>query len=59
MNYYNYGVDRNSRWIQPPKSAMNDNLYNLDYPIYNNNNERQHYKNKYTYMLNNKSRTSV
>ena len=43
MNYYNYGADRNSRWIQPPKSAMNDNLYNLDYPIYNNNNERQHY----------------
>ena len=46
-------ADRNSRWIQPPKSAMTDNLYNLDYPIYNNNNERQHYANKYTYTLNN------
>ena len=46
-------ADRNSRWIQPPKSAMTDNLYNLDYPIYNNNNERQNYANKYTYMLNN------
>ena len=46
-------VDKNCRWIQPPKSSMSDNLYNLDYPIINTNNERQVFADKYTYILNN------
>ena len=26
-------VNKNVRWLQPPKPLMNDNLYNLNYPI--------------------------
>ena len=28
-----YNLDKNCKWIQAPKSLMNDDLYNLDYPI--------------------------
>ena len=35
-----------------PKTAMKDNLYNLNYPIFDIN-ERQYYADNYLYMLNN------
>lgn len=44
-------VNKNCRWIQPPKPLMNDNLYNHNYPI--KPGERQKFADKYEYMLTN------
>ena len=35
-----YGAIKIVVGYKPPKSSMSDNLYNLDYPIINTNNER-------------------
>ena len=56
--YYNqllkiWKTDKSCKWIQPPKTPMNDNLYNLNYPIYDIDNQRQNYANNHIYMLNN------
>ena len=45
-----WSLDRNSRWIHPPKQTLSDKLYNKSYPL--NINERIEYSKKYEYILN-------
>ncbi len=49
-----WSTNTQSRWIQPPKPLMNDNLYNLDYPVIDLS-ERYNFSEKYQYMLNDKA----